>query len=70
MATFESKDSAIAVRLLEPISRVCTAHSHLCSACRAVITVDDGQKCLSDGDHDDGLCETCAIALPAPDEFV
>ncbi len=70
MAAFESKYSPVGPRSRETIARGSTMHSHLCSRCRAAITVDEGGKCLSCSDHDDGLCEACALAQPGPDEFV
>jgi hypothetical protein len=70
MVAFESEHSPIAPRLRETIGRESTMHLHLCARCRAAITVDRGRKCLSKGDHDDGLCEACALAQPSTDEFV
>jgi hypothetical protein len=45
-------------------------HFHLCSQCRAVITVDENRKCPNNGDHEEGLCEACALAQPGSDEIV
>ena len=45
-------------------------HLHLCSQCRAVITVDEGRTCPGKSDHEEGLCEACAQAQPGPDESV
>ena len=45
-------------------------HLHLCSQCRAVITVDEGRTCPSNSDHEEGLCEACAQAQPGSDEIV
>jgi len=68
MAAFEAEHSPIAARWRNTISGT-TMHLHLCSGCGAAITVDRGIKCLSNGDHDDGLCEACAFAQPGADEF-
>ncbi len=45
-------------------------HLHLCSQCRAIITVDEGRNCPSTSDHEEGLCEACAQAQPASDDIV
>jgi hypothetical protein len=45
-------------------------HRHICSECKAVITIDAGHKCPSKSDHDAGLCEACALAQPGSDEIV
>src|SRR5215472_6070387 len=70
MVAFESGYSPVAPCSRQTITRECTMHSHLCSLCRAAITVDEGRKCPNRDDHDDGLCEACALAQPGPDEFV
>jgi hypothetical protein len=44
-------------------------HRHLCSYCRAVITLDDGGKCQTNVDHEDGLCEACALTQPGLGEM-
>jgi hypothetical protein len=69
MAAFESEHLHIVARLRNTISES-TMHFHLCSGCGAANTVDRGIKCLSNGDHDDGLCEPCAFAQPSADEYV
>src|SRR6266851_3882258 len=33
-------------------------HLHLCSQCRAIITVDEGRNCPSTSDHEEMLAET------------
>jgi hypothetical protein len=45
-------------------------HLHLCSQCGAIITIDDGHKCPNNTDHEDGLCESCALAQPGFDEII
>lgn len=45
-------------------------HLHLCSQCRAIITVDEGRTCPSNNDPDEGLCEACALAQPRFDEII
>jgi hypothetical protein len=46
-------------------------HLHLCSECRAVITVDEGRKCPPrNGDHEHGLCDACAQAQRGSDDIV
>lgn len=45
-------------------------HLHLCSQCRAVITVDEGYKCPNHSDHEEGLCDACALAQPGCEEIV
>jgi len=45
-------------------------HLHLCSQCRAVITVDEGHKCPNNNDHEEGLCEPCALAQPSSEEII
>jgi hypothetical protein len=38
-------------------------HRHFCSHCRSVITLvmDESGKCQGDADHEDSLCEGCAL---------
>ncbi len=43
-------------------------HRHLCSQCGAVVTLEDNRKCPNNSDHQDGLCEDCALAQPADSE--
>jgi hypothetical protein len=43
-------------------------HRHFCSQCGAVVTLDDNRRCPNSSDHEDGLCETCALAQPADEE--
>jgi hypothetical protein len=45
-------------------------HLHLCSECRAVITVDEGRKCPRNSDHEQGLCDACAHAQRGWDDIV
>ncbi len=45
-------------------------HQHLCSYCRAVITLAEGVKCQRNADHEDGLCEACALTQPGLEEMV
>jgi hypothetical protein len=45
-------------------------HSHRCSECNAVITLDQGPTCPRKSDHEQGLCEACAQAQPGPDEIL
>jgi hypothetical protein len=45
-------------------------HRYLCSHCRAVITLDDGGKCQTNVDQEDGLCEACALTQPGLEEMV
>jgi hypothetical protein len=44
-------------------------HLHLCSQCSAVITIDEGARCPRNTDHEEGLCEACALAQPGSDEL-
>jgi hypothetical protein len=43
-------------------------HRHLCSQCRAVITLDEGGKCQRDAYHKDGFCEACALTQAGLEE--
>jgi hypothetical protein len=45
-------------------------HQHLCSNCRAVITLDEGGKCQRNVDHEDELCEACALTQPGLKETI
>ena len=65
---------AAAVRLPDAIAFVVlaggTTHQHLCSNCRAVITLDEGGKCQRNVDHEDELCEACALTQPGLKETI
>jgi hypothetical protein len=39
-------------------------HLHLCSRCRAVITVDEGVTCPPNLEQEEGLCDACGQAQP------
>jgi hypothetical protein len=43
---------------------------HVCSQCRAVITVDAEPTRPSDNDCEGGLCKECALAQPGWDDSV
>jgi hypothetical protein len=45
-------------------------HRHFCSHCRSVITLvmDEGRKCQRNADHEDSLCEACALMQPGFEE--
>jgi hypothetical protein len=44
-------------------------HLHVCSQCLAVITIDEGHKCRKHCDHEEGLCEACALPQPGSDDI-
>lgn len=45
-------------------------HRHLCSQCGAVIMLEENRRCPNCSDHEAGLCEACAEALPADSEGI
>jgi hypothetical protein len=44
-----------------PAGKEALMHRHMCSQCGAVVTLEDGDMCPSNRDHEDGLCEACIL---------